>query len=113
MNADERRAAVAAYKERKVRAGIYAVRCTASDQLWIGSAPDLSTIQNRLWFTLRQAANTHRSLQEAWCTHGSEAFTFEIIEQLPEDAEESGYLREAALKNRHMHWLAKLNGIRI
>ena len=54
MKGEGRKAAVAAYKERKVETGIYAVRCTASDQVWVGIAPDLSTIQNRLWFTLRQ-----------------------------------------------------------
>ncbi len=112
MKGEDRKAAVAAYRERKVEAGIYAVRCTASDQLWIGSAPDLSTIQNRLWFTLRQGRNAYRSLQEAWTAHGSEAFTFEIVEQLPDD-DDPGYIRNAALKTLHAHWVEKLNGTRI
>ena len=48
MKGEDRKRAVAAYKERKVEAGIYVVRCLASGQVWVGSAPDLSTIQNRL-----------------------------------------------------------------
>ncbi len=63
MRAEDRKAAVSAYKEREVESGIYAVRCEASGEVWVGSAPDLSKIQNRLWFTLRQGTNTHRSLQ--------------------------------------------------
>ncbi|MEG8222999.1 GIY-YIG nuclease family protein [Sphingomonas sp. HH69] len=112
MNGECRKAAVAAYKERKVEAGIYTVRCTSSDQVWVGIAPDLSTIQNRIWFTLRQGGNSHRSLQEAWAAHGSEAFTFEVIESLTDDDDPS-YIRNAALKSLHVKWIEKLNGIRI
>lgn len=99
-------------EERKVEAGIYAVRCTASAQVWVGSAPDLATIQNRLWFTLRQGCNPHRSLQDAWAAHGSEAFAFELVERLTDD-DGLGYIRNAALKSLHAHWVAKLNGTRI
>ncbi|MBB5984927.1 GIY-YIG nuclease family protein [Sphingobium lignivorans] len=112
MKSEDRKAAVAAYKERKVEAGIYAVRCTASDQLWIGSAPDLSTIRNRLWFTLQQGRNSHRSLQEAWTAHGSETFTFEVIDRLTDD-EASSSSRTAALRSLHAEWIEEMNGIRI
>lgn len=112
MKGEDRKSAVAAYKERKVEAGIYAVRCTASDQVWVGSAPDLSTIQNRIWFTLRQGRNSHRSLQEAWTAHGSEAFAFEVVDRLT-DADDPSYIRNAALKSLHGEWREKLNAIRI
>jgi hypothetical protein len=52
MNRDERKAAVAAYRERKAAAGIFAVVCQPSGRRWIGRAFDLRTVQNRLWFTL-------------------------------------------------------------
>lgn len=112
MNEEDRKAAVAAYKERKVEAGIYAVKCTASGQVWVGSAPDLSTIQNRIWFTLRQGHNSHRSLQEAWTAHGGVAFTFEDVERLADDDDPS-YIRGAAPKSLHAKWIEKLGGIRI
>lgn len=112
MHGEDRKAAVAAYRERKVESGIYALRCGLSDQVWVGSAPDLSTIQNRLWFTLRQGSNSHRSLQEAWAAYGSQAFTFEVVERLV-DGDDPGYIRIAALKSLHAHWVEKLNGIRI
>ncbi len=112
MRGEGRKAAVEAYKKRKVESGIYAVRCVPSDQVWIGSAPDLSTIQNRLWFTLRLGNNAHRSLQEAWTAYGSEAFTFEVVERLTDD-DDPGYIRTAVLKSLHAHWMAKLNATRI
>lgn len=112
MKGEDRKAAVAGYKERKVETGIYAVRCATSGQAWLGSAPDLSTIQNRIWFTLRQGHNPHRSLQEAWTAHGSEVFTFEVVERLTNDDDPS-YIRNAGLKSLHAKWIEKLNGIRI
>lgn len=113
MKWESRKAAVAAYKERKVEAGIYAVRCKARDQIWVGSAPDLSTIQNRIWFTLRQGRNPHKSLQEAWAAHGSEAFTFEVVARLPDSDDDPGYIQNAILKSLHAEWVEKLNGVRI
>ncbi|MBB2200742.1 GIY-YIG nuclease family protein [Gluconacetobacter tumulisoli] len=111
MERERRKAAVSAYKERKPAAGVYAVRCATSGQIWLGGAPDLSTIQNRLWFTLRQGSNPHRSLQDAWTAHGSTAFTFEVVERL--QGEETGYVRDAMLKDLLTRWAGKLQAIRI
>lgn len=106
MRNDERKAAVAAYKERKVVAGIYAVRCTATGQCWAGAAPDLSTVQNRLWFTLRLGGICRPSLQAAYRSHDREAFAYEEVERLPE--EEDSYIRGKKLKERLTHWCTKL-----
>jgi len=112
MKATERRSAIAAYKERKREAGIYAVRCVASAHVWIGAAPDLATIQNRLWFTLRNNSNPFKSLQEIWRKHGQDAFSFDVIERLEGD-DDAAYIQNKALKNRHAHWVKKLDGIPI
>jgi hypothetical protein len=106
MDGTQRKAAIDAYKERKVPAGIYAVRCAATGQCWLGKAPDLTTIQNRIWFVLRHGSSTCRSLQAAWRDHGADAFMFEVIEQLED--EEDAYLRGRLLKSRLEHWLAEL-----
>lgn len=111
MTSDDRREALAAYKERKVEAGIYAVRCAVTGERWIGKAPDLATIQNRLWFTLRQGNNPHRSLQNAWTLHGPDAFNFEVVERVAEDELQFG--RDRALKQRLDHWVALLGVIAI
>ena len=62
MQSTDRKAAVEAYKERKTVAGIYVVRCAASGEQWVGQAPDVETIRNRLWFTLKLGSNPCRSL---------------------------------------------------
>lgn len=106
MNRDERKAAIAAYKERKSAAGIYEVRCAQTGERWVGATADLRKIANRLWFTLRQGTSPHRSLQAAWRTHGEPAFTFAPLEQL--DDALSPYVRERTLEERLDHWREKL-----
>jgi hypothetical protein len=102
----DRKAAIAAYKERKTVAGIYVVRCAASGEAWVGQAPNLETIQNRTWFTLRQRSHPCRSLQAAWNTYGEAGLTFGECERLED--EERGYVRSALLKERGAHWRTEL-----
>lgn len=111
MKVDDRKAAVRAHKERKIEAGIYAVRCSASNGIWVGRAPDLSTIQNRLWFTLRHGINAHPMLVQDWREYGEEAFAFEIVERLKDD--DMAYARDRVLKERLAHWVEALGAIEI
>ena len=108
MKSDDRKAAIAAYKKRENAAGIFAVRCAASGQAWVGQTPNLDTIQNRIWFSLRMGSHTNRDLQSAWTAHGADAFTFEPLEQLED--EELPYVRDTLLKERAIHWRTMLNG---
>ncbi|HEY1723718.1 MAG TPA: GIY-YIG nuclease family protein [Magnetospirillaceae bacterium] len=107
MKREERKAAVAAYKERKVAAGIYALRCAATGQCWVGYAPNLDTIQNRLSFTLRQKSSPFASLQAAWTAHDADALAFEIVEQFDDEA--LAFARNSLVKTRLEHWCAALN----
>jgi hypothetical protein len=107
MRREDRKAAIAAYKERKMNFGIYAVRCAGSGEAWVGQSQNLDTVQNRIWFTLRLGNNTHQSLQKAWQRYGAESFSFEVLEQL--DEEESSYIRNNLLKERLLHWRSILN----
>ena len=106
MERIKRRAAIAAYKERKSVAGIYTVRCAASDEVWVGQTLDIEKVWNRIGFSLRGAANPHRALQVAWNAHGGEAFSFEALERLEE--EPLDFVRRARLNERTAHWRAKL-----
>lgn len=106
MESERRRAIVAAYRERKSKAGIYALTCRPLNQRWVGHAPDLATIQNRLWFTLRQGAHPRPSLQAAWTAHGAETFALEVLETFDEEA--LGFVRDRMTRDRLAHWRAKL-----
>jgi hypothetical protein len=111
MDRSERKAAVSAYKERKTVAGVYAIRCTATGEQWVGTAPDLSTIWTRRMFVLRQGVETNKALQSAWNIHGAENFAFRILEEI--DLDELTYGRERAVKERVAHWREALGAAAI
>ncbi|MGC2083546.1 MAG: GIY-YIG nuclease family protein [Bradyrhizobium sp.] len=104
MNREERKAAIAAYKERKTAGGIYAVLCRPLNQRWIGRSADLDKIRNKLWFTLQQGTSPHPSLQAAWNTHGPETFALEMIERIED--EELRFVRDRIFAERLAHWCA-------
>ncbi len=106
MKGEARKAAIAAYKERKVAGGIYLVRCKASGEVWVGQWPDIESIKTRIWFTLRQGVTPHKELLESWRQHGEEQFSFEVLEKLED--EQSSYIRSSKLKERASYWREKL-----
>lgn len=108
MKDAEKRAAVTAYRERKILGGVYRVSCSASGEMWVGFWSDLATIQNRLWFSLRQGASPNPAMQRAWQQHGAEQFQFEVLEPIEAPEDVSAPLHRAMLKDRATLWLARL-----
>jgi len=105
---NNRRALVRDYKEREVRAGIYAVRCATTGEVWIGGTPDLSTRRNGVWFALRTGGHASPSLQQAWNAHGEPAFAFEVLEVIDDKGlERLG--RASLLLERREHWRTTLH----
>jgi hypothetical protein len=85
LSAEERKAAIRAYKERKPRPGIYAVRLKETGRCWVASAPNLDTTKNGLWITLNSGRHLDRALQAEWNRLGEGAFEYVILEALKED----------------------------
>lgn len=102
MKTTDRKAVIAAYKERKRRPGVFAVHCAARGETWVGSAPDLVTIQNRIWFGLKHGGSGNAALKAAWAAHGDAGLRFEILEELQE--EDDPYLAGKLLLRRAGHW---------
>ena len=106
MEPIDKKAAIAAYKEQKTLAGIGAVRCTATGQVWLVDSRNVDSFENRIRFELRSGGHRDRTLQAAWAAHGEAAFQFEIVERLPEDT--SPLLLRGELKARLEAWRARL-----
>jgi hypothetical protein len=101
MTAANRKNLVREYKERKTRPGIFAVRCVPENASWTGTSRDLDSQQNGIWFQLKMGNHMNKALQQAWNTHGADAFQFEILEVVEDDnAEIVGLL----LKEREALW---------
>jgi hypothetical protein len=112
MNNTTRRDLVRAYKERKQAAGAFAVRCTPSGQVWVGTSPNLDKQENALWFMLRSGGYVNRAVQAAWHEHGAEAFSFEVLAELP-DEERSPYALKADLKALAEEWREVLGAAKL
>jgi hypothetical protein len=102
-----RKAAIREYKERKTPRGIFAIRCQPTGSVWVDSALDLRAAENRIWFTLRLGdVQLDPTIAAEFATHGRDAFTFEILEQLDDDV--SPIALRDLLKEKKRHWLERI-----
>ena len=106
MDRSERKAAIAAYKQRKPAHGVYAVICSATGEAWVGMSLHVDTQKNGLWAGLRLGGCPFKTLQAAWTAHGEQAFRFEELERLSDDFPD--LLRRGELKKRQALWRARL-----
>lgn len=109
MSKQDRRDAVRADKERPARRGVFSVRCTPTDQVWVSASPNLDGQQNSLFFQLRLGTHRNHALQAAWIEHGESAFAFEVLEELKQENGASDYAVRADLKDLEASWRARLN----
>ena len=77
--------AIREFKEKKTPRGVFAVRCTVTGALWVGSSPNLDAARNSIWFGLRLGTHHNPSLQKEWNLHGESAFEYEVLEKLDDD----------------------------
>jgi hypothetical protein len=69
MDRAARKAAVAAYKQRKPAYGVFAVICTATGEAWVGQSRHLDAQQNGLWFVqVRGTRTPARGLPPAYAS---------------------------------------------
>ena len=109
MDKARKREILQAYKEEKRPVGIFAVRCVATDQVWIGMSRNLTQQKNGVWFSLRLGSHPNRKLQAVWNEKGEAAFTFEVVEELDDEGLSRLGLTDL-LKTKDKEWRAALNG---
>lgn len=108
MSKERRRELLAAYKEKKPRPGVFAVRCAATGQVWVQANPNLDTCKNGVWAALRFGGHPNKVLQAAWDAHGADTFVLEEVEAL-EEKDLSGWELTSKLKSRERHWREVMN----
>lgn len=102
----DKRQARKEFKSRKTPKGIFAIRCAATSEVWLGASDHLDSAQNGLWFQLRNGLHQSKRLQSEWNANGEEAFTYEVLETLDDDV--SPLLLKDLLRERQKHWEKKL-----
>src|ERR1700733_404145 len=107
LSKEERKEAARKFKERKPPLGVYAVRCAATGQVWVGFTQNLNASKNGIWLGLSTGAHHDKALQAEWNAHTESAFSYEVLEQL--DEELSPLLVRDTLKARKQHWIERLD----
>ncbi|MAP95488.1 MAG: hypothetical protein CMK07_11095 [Ponticaulis sp.] len=102
MDKQSRRAAKEAFQKRDASAGIYLIRCTTSDEVWVGKTRNLGAIWNRMSFAAVNDPLISKSFRAAWGAHGESAFSFEVLEVMPEDLPAA--FMNSTLKERMDFW---------
>lgn len=107
MDKSDRRQLVRDYKEKKVAAGIYALRCAAAGAVWVGVSHNIDAQANSIQFVLRMGSHPNREIQAALRAHGGEAFVYEPLERIDEPDLTPLGLADL-LKRRERHWIEAL-----
>ena len=103
----EKKEAIRKFKEQKPLLGAYAVRCTTSGLVWVGTSRNLDATRNGCWFILRSGGHVEKSLQQEWNAQGEAAFQYEILETLEGDLHPLAI--PDLLKQARTRWVDQLN----
>jgi len=87
--------------------GTFAVRCVATDRVWVGASRNLDAEKNGCWFCLRLGSHLEKSLQQEWNSQGESGFEFEILEKLEEEVHPLQL--PDLLKTKKSQWISRLN----
>lgn len=71
-----------AYKQSFVSIGVYAIRNTVDQRVFVGGARNLQAALNRHRFELTNGAHRDAALQADWKRLGAQAFHFEVLDQV-------------------------------
>jgi hypothetical protein len=94
------------YKETKNEAGVFQIKNTKNQKIFIGSSMNLKNI-NGQQFQLNAGMHKNKSLQNDWKEFGGDSFVFEVLETLKEP--ENGYFdAKDELKKLEQKWLDQL-----
>lgn len=114
MSTTDRRRMIRDYKEQTPQVGVFALRCPASGETWVGTSKNLGQQPNGIAFSLKMGASgrLNRDLMAAAAAHGPDAVAFEVLEVI--DAEKLGtYGVDSQLKDRLAHWLQALSARKV
>ncbi|MEC7762227.1 MAG: hypothetical protein VX874_10000 [Pseudomonadota bacterium] len=105
VSKDQKRAAKAAWGERKADWSICAVR--VGDAVWVKGVSDPAALERRLSFMLRTGGSNGAPAGMQAAFHEAGVISVEVVEKLDEDL--SAMARETAMKDRLAHWAETLN----
>jgi group I intron endonuclease len=83
------------YKQKKYKIGVFQIRNTINEKVFIGSSVNLDAIWNRNKGELKFGGHRNKELQQDWSAYGEENFKFEILSEIvQEDGGKADYNKE-------------------
>ena len=84
------------YKLKKFKMGVFQIRNTVNNKIFIDSSINIDAIFNRHRLQLNFGSHPNNLLQNEWKEYGEEQFVFEILAELKQnETEEIDYAKEA------------------
>jgi hypothetical protein len=103
---NHRKELIRQYKEMKIESGVYQIKNTKNQKVFVASTVNLKTMNGKRMM-LDGGGHKNKKLQEEWNKFGGEVFLFEVLEILKE--KEDGYFDKVGeLKNLEKKWLERL-----
>ena len=97
------------YKEREVIGGIYAIRNTLNNKLYVDDAVNLQGAKNRFDFATETGTCIHLKLLDDWTEQSGSHFVFEVLEELKKGSVQSAEEFKADVETLKEIWLEKLS----
>jgi group I intron endonuclease len=95
------------YKQSKRPMGVYRIKNSCNNKIFIGYARDLPARFNRHKAELKFGSHRNRELQEIWNSCGESAFEFEILDVLDHE-EDTQVSPDEELHTLAEMWIQKL-----
>jgi len=95
------------YQQSALTLGVFLIRNTVNDKIFLASGQDLAGIINSQKFQLGNGVHMNKSLQADWNEIGAGRFAFEIVEQLNAPSDPQFDLKKELSFMEDM-WLARL-----
>ncbi|MES2743500.1 MAG: GIY-YIG nuclease family protein [Pseudomonadota bacterium] len=70
------------YKETKVPMGVFVIKNTLNQRVYVGAATNVEGAINRNRFELTMKTHRNKKLLQDWLEHGAEHFVFEVIDTI-------------------------------
>lgn len=105
---ERERALLAAYKTRKVVGGVCAIRSTQTGRTLVYAAPNPEGQRNRFRFSVSTNTCVQAVLAADWRRYGAESFTFQVLEELEREPEQTEAAFRADLEALAEIWREKL-----
>lgn len=109
MDKQNKKELTAAYKERKITGGVYAIVNSETEKMLILPAHDLQGSKNRFEFSQKTNGCMNLKLQNDWQKFGSAAFRFEVLEELTKKESQTAEEFDEDIRTLHELWMEKLS----